>query len=160
MDYIECITDFIGNDRSYVYVHYYIKEDGEKHVFYVGKGKSNRAIHTKRNTLHQQYVDKLKSKGIDYKIEIVEIFDDEFKCYEKEKELQRYYESINQAECSINGYPDVVKHESLKYRNSNNEMFRTMRECAERVGGSSSQICKAIQEGFPYRGLYWYKIEV
>lgn len=159
MDYIKSISDFVCNERSYVYTHYYIKQNGEKHVFYVGKGKGNRATHLKRNLLHQDYVRNLKNIGIEWKIEILEVFGDEAECYKREKELQKHYESLGQAECSVNGYPDKIKNEKLKYKNSNNEIFRTMDECAKSVCGNKSQISKAIKNGSLYRGLYWYKVE-
>ena len=159
MSYIQNITDFICNDRAYVYAHYYVKQNGEKHVFYVGKGKRDRAIHKKRNQLHREYVRKLENEGIDWKVEILEVFSDENESYKREKELQRYYESLGQAECSVKGYPDKDVNEKIKYRNSNNDGFRTLSDCAESVGGNSSQIYKAIKDGSMYRGMYWYKTE-
>ena len=159
MTYLDCVNDFLSKGKPYIYFHYYIKDNGDKHIFYIGKGTYHRVVHKRRNSLHQQYVENLKRQGIEYKREIIEIFDDEKECFNRERELQKYYESIGQAECSYKGYPELPEEElPFRYYNSKGEKFKTLRRCADSVQGSGGGIYTAIRDHRLYRDLYWYKI--
>ena len=60
MTYLDCVNDFLSKGKPYIYFHYYIKDNGDKHIFYIGKGTYHRVVHKRRNSLHQQYVDNFK----------------------------------------------------------------------------------------------------
>ena len=80
----------------YVYEWFRIKDN---HVFYVGKGKNDRAIQlrpSKRNQFFRRYIAKYKS---DYRI--VQDSLEEHEAYVLENELVQKYKKLGQCECNL-----------------------------------------------------------
>ena len=83
----------------YLYKHYYLQEDGTENVFYIGKGTgdakglASRIYNTTRNRYWDEIVEKHQGK---IKCEVIEFFENEIECLNREKELQDYYWELGQ----------------------------------------------------------------
>lgn len=75
--------------KYYVYIHYYLLENGLKYIFYVGKGKNNRCYNfNQRNDIHKKYQLKYGVPNV----EIVKYFDSDKEALRLEKKLKyKYY---------------------------------------------------------------------
>lgn len=91
--------------RKYVVYRHINNKTGE--VFYVGKGtyggkqgydRPYESRPYRRNSKWNEYVSDIQG---DFKVEIIKEFDNESDAFKYELELQRYYWSINQAQCCI-----------------------------------------------------------
>lgn len=83
----------------YLYKHYYLEKDGSENVFYIGKGTgdakglASRIYNTTRNRYWDEIVEKHQGK---IKCEVIEFFENEIECLNREKELQDYYWELGQ----------------------------------------------------------------
>ena len=103
-------------NRYYVYKHINNKT---KEVFYVGKGKINGTKYYDRkqeqgeSRRNEKWLSYVKEINYDYTIEVVEEFVDERMALEFEYELQKYYWSIGQCQCSLLYGEEWDKHNRL-----------------------------------------------
>ena len=110
------------NKIYYVYKH--INKE-TKEVFYVGKGTINNEYKkydrkteeskSRRNKIWLQYVESI---NYNYDVEVVQEFENEYDTLKFEYELQKYYWSIGQCQCSLAYGEEWDKHNKINVWNN------------------------------------------